>query len=80
MMKSPNFKPMQFWYFSTANQFVPDLPAGATLPQGPFREVRLRVDDKLAGVAFPYGELFYEVSGCLRQISDLLQLSISLVR
>ncbi|KDR81615.1 hypothetical protein GALMADRAFT_59305 [Galerina marginata CBS 339.88] len=47
----------EFWYFNTANQFLPDLPPGF-LGQGPFREVRLLVDGQVAGVAFPYATIF----------------------
>ncbi|KAF8201834.1 peptide N-acetyl-beta-D-glucosaminyl asparaginase amidase A-domain-containing protein [Pholiota molesta] len=46
----------EFWYFNTANEFVPDLPG--FLGQGPFREVRLSVDGKVAGVAYPYATIF----------------------
>ncbi|KAI0709482.1 peptide N-acetyl-beta-D-glucosaminyl asparaginase amidase A-domain-containing protein [Earliella scabrosa] len=48
----------EFWYFNTANQFVPDLPDGTTFGDGPFREVRMLVDGQLAGVAFPYAVIF----------------------
>ncbi|KAI1794573.1 peptide N-acetyl-beta-D-glucosaminyl asparaginase amidase A-domain-containing protein [Ganoderma leucocontextum] len=48
----------EFWYFNTANEFVGDLPAGTTFGEGPFREVRLLVDGKVAGVAFPYAVIF----------------------
>ncbi|TDL27476.1 hypothetical protein BD410DRAFT_782559 [Rickenella mellea] len=48
----------EFWYFNTANQFVSQLPAGTTFGQGPFREVRLLVDGRVAGVAFPYATIF----------------------
>ncbi|KAI0780713.1 peptide N-acetyl-beta-D-glucosaminyl asparaginase amidase A-domain-containing protein [Trametes elegans] len=48
----------EFWYFNTANQFVPSLPDGVTFGNGPFREVRLLVDGQLAGVAFPYAVIF----------------------
>ncbi|KAJ7449814.1 peptide N-acetyl-beta-D-glucosaminyl asparaginase amidase A-domain-containing protein [Mycena latifolia] len=47
----------EFWYFNIANQFLPDFPSG-TLGQGPFREVRLLVDNQVAGVAFPYPVIF----------------------
>ncbi|KAJ6596897.1 peptide N-acetyl-beta-D-glucosaminyl asparaginase amidase A-domain-containing protein [Mycena vulgaris] len=47
----------EFWYFNIANQFLPDLPPG-NLGQGPFREVRLLVDNQVAGVAFPYPVIF----------------------
>ncbi|KAF9264679.1 hypothetical protein L218DRAFT_998188 [Marasmius fiardii PR-910] len=48
----------EFWYSNAPNQFLGDLPDGATLGQGPFREVRLLVDGRVAGVAFPYPVLF----------------------
>ncbi|GLB34950.1 putative peptide N-acetyl-beta-D-glucosaminyl asparaginase amidase A [Lyophyllum shimeji] len=48
----------EFWYFNAANQFLPRLPSGTALGQGPFREVRLLIDDKIAGVAFPYATIF----------------------
>jgi hypothetical protein len=48
----------EFWYFNTADAFVNDLPQGFTFPDGPFREVRLLVDGKLAGAAFPYPVVF----------------------
>ncbi|KAF4614768.1 hypothetical protein D9613_003060 [Agrocybe pediades] len=47
----------EFWYFNTANQFLPDLPNGF-LGQGPFREVRLLVDGRVAGTAYPYATIF----------------------
>ncbi|KAJ7485270.1 peptide N-acetyl-beta-D-glucosaminyl asparaginase amidase A-domain-containing protein [Mycena latifolia] len=47
----------EFWYFNIANQFLPDFPNG-TFGQGPFREVRLLVDNQVAGVAFPYPVIF----------------------
>ncbi|KAJ7155962.1 peptide N-acetyl-beta-D-glucosaminyl asparaginase amidase A-domain-containing protein [Mycena crocata] len=47
----------EFWYFNIANDFLNDFPNG-TLGQGPFREVRLLVDGKVAGVAFPYPVIF----------------------
>ncbi|KAL7283571.1 LOW QUALITY PROTEIN: hypothetical protein ACG7TL_003006 [Trametes sanguinea] len=51
----------EFWYFNTANEFVPSLPSGTTFGDGPFREVRMLVDGQVAGVAFPpitsYGAL-----------------------
>ncbi|KAL0581739.1 hypothetical protein V5O48_000321 [Marasmius crinis-equi] len=48
----------EFWYSNAPNQFIGDLPNGVTLGQGPFREVRLLVDGRVAGVAFPYPVLF----------------------
>ncbi|KAF7322979.1 hypothetical protein HMN09_00077600 [Mycena chlorophos] len=47
----------EFWYFSVADEFLSDFPDG-TLGQGPFREVRLLVDGRVAGVAFPYPVIF----------------------
>ncbi|KAF9464707.1 peptide N-acetyl-beta-D-glucosaminyl asparaginase amidase A-domain-containing protein [Collybia nuda] len=48
----------EFWYFNAPNQFLPDLPPGITFGQGPFRELRVLVEDQLAGVAFPYATIF----------------------
>ncbi|PPR08105.1 hypothetical protein CVT24_010566 [Panaeolus cyanescens] len=48
----------EFWYFNTANKFVSSLPAGVTLGQGPFREVRILVDARVAGTAYPYATIF----------------------
>ncbi|KAA1471171.1 hypothetical protein DENSPDRAFT_96775 [Dentipellis sp. KUC8613] len=48
----------EFWYFNVANQFLNSLPAGTTFGQGPFREVRVLVDGKVAGAAFPYAVIF----------------------
>lgn len=48
----------EFWYFNTANEFLNDLPAGVSLGDGPFREVRVLIDGTLAGVAFPYAVIF----------------------
>ncbi|KAF7778721.1 hypothetical protein Agabi119p4_3066 [Agaricus bisporus var. burnettii] len=48
----------EFWYFNVPNKFVGDIPEGFTLGQGPFREVRLLIDDQVAGVAFPYISIF----------------------
>ncbi|KAH9901591.1 peptide N-acetyl-beta-D-glucosaminyl asparaginase amidase A-domain-containing protein [Cubamyces lactineus] len=48
----------EFWYFNTANEFLSSLPAGVTLGDGPFREVRMLVDGQVAGVAFPYAVIF----------------------
>ncbi|EIN07360.1 hypothetical protein PUNSTDRAFT_89610 [Punctularia strigosozonata HHB-11173 SS5] len=47
----------EFWYFNTANDALSDLPSGY-IGDGPFREVRLLVDGKLAGVAYPYATIF----------------------
>ncbi|KAF7304886.1 Peptide-N4-(N-acetyl-beta-glucosaminyl)asparagine amidase A [Mycena kentingensis (nom. inval.)] len=45
----------EFWYFNVPDEFVDDVPA---LGHGPFREVRLLIDGKVAGVAFPYPVIF----------------------
>ena len=45
-------------YFNAPNQFLGDLPDGFTFGDGPFREVRLLVDGKVAGAAFPYAVIF----------------------
>lgn len=45
-------------YYNTADQFVEDLPNGTTFERGPFREVRMLVDDQVAGVANPYATIF----------------------
>ncbi|KAI0082802.1 hypothetical protein K474DRAFT_29725 [Panus rudis PR-1116 ss-1] len=45
----------EFWYFNAPNQFVANLP---TFGDGPFREVRLLVDGRVAGVALPYAVIF----------------------
>ncbi|KAF8902138.1 peptide N-acetyl-beta-D-glucosaminyl asparaginase amidase A-domain-containing protein [Gymnopilus junonius] len=46
----------EFWYFNTANEFLPELPG--FIGQGPFREVRLLVDGQVAGTAYPYATIF----------------------
>ncbi|TFY80830.1 hypothetical protein EWM64_g3177 [Hericium alpestre] len=48
----------EFWYFNIANEFLSALPPGTTFGQGPFREVRILVDGRVAGVAFPYAVIF----------------------
>ncbi|KAF9454494.1 hypothetical protein P691DRAFT_655993 [Macrolepiota fuliginosa MF-IS2] len=48
----------EFWYFDVPNQFLGDIPDGFALGQGPFREVRLLIDNQLAGVTFPYATIF----------------------
>ncbi|KAF5358320.1 hypothetical protein D9756_001569 [Leucocoprinus leucothites] len=48
----------EFWYFSVPDQFLPDIPDGLALGQGPFREVRLLIDGQVAGVVFPYATIF----------------------
>ncbi|KAJ7774829.1 peptide N-acetyl-beta-D-glucosaminyl asparaginase amidase A-domain-containing protein [Mycena metata] len=48
----------EFWYFDVPNEYVDALPSGTTYGQGPFREVRLLVDGKIAGAALPYPIFF----------------------
>ncbi|KAH6918582.1 peptide N-acetyl-beta-D-glucosaminyl asparaginase amidase A-domain-containing protein [Coprinopsis sp. MPI-PUGE-AT-0042] len=48
----------EFWYLNAANQFFGSIPPDTTYGQGPFREVRLLVDGRLAGTAFPYATIF----------------------
>lgn len=45
-------------YYNTADDYLGDLPSGVTYGRGPFREVRILVDDQVAGVAFPYATIF----------------------
>jgi hypothetical protein len=45
-------------YYNTADEFIGDLPPGTTYGRGPFREVRMLVDGKVAGVALPYPVIF----------------------
>lgn len=45
-------------YYNTADAYVNDLPDGTTYGRGPFREVRMLVDGKVAGVANPYATIF----------------------
>ena len=40
-------------YFNVPNDYLGDLPADYTYGNGPFREVRMLVDGRVAGVAFP---------------------------
>ncbi|KAL0071407.1 hypothetical protein AAF712_001264 [Marasmius tenuissimus] len=48
----------EFWYTNIANEFSDELPPGTTNPDGPFREVRLLIDGRVAGVVFPYAVIF----------------------
>lgn len=48
----------EFWYFDPVNGFYSHPYAGTAYGNGPFREVRLLIDGKLAGVAFPYAVIF----------------------
>ncbi|KAF5391453.1 hypothetical protein D9757_001886 [Collybiopsis confluens] len=48
----------EFWYTNVPNQFLDELPSGFAFGDGPFREVRLLIDGKVAGTAFPYPVVF----------------------
>ncbi|TFK29941.1 hypothetical protein FA15DRAFT_630689 [Coprinopsis marcescibilis] len=48
----------EFWYINAANEYIGKLPSGIVDGQGPFREIRLLVDGRVAGVAFPYATIF----------------------
>jgi hypothetical protein len=48
----------EFWYTSVSNAALGDLPSGEAFGDGSFREVRLSVDGRLAGIAFPYPVIF----------------------
>ncbi|KAG8953062.1 hypothetical protein FRC04_003009 [Tulasnella sp. 424] len=48
----------EFWYFNAPDSWIPALPKDTTLGKGPFREVQLLVDGKLAGIVSPYPILF----------------------
>jgi len=48
----------EFWYYNVPNEFLPSLPEGTTFGQGPFREVRLLIDGKIAGAVLPYPVIF----------------------
>ncbi|GAB1520015.1 hypothetical protein RhiTH_003088 [Rhizoctonia solani] len=48
----------EFWYFNLADSWVSKLPSGTTYGKGAYREVRLLVDGKLAGVVNPYPVIF----------------------
>jgi hypothetical protein len=45
-------------YSNTANEFIYKLPLTTTFGDGPFREVRLLVDGRVAGAAYPYATIF----------------------
>lgn len=49
--------PLQCQYTNVPNQFLGVFPNG-TIGEGPFREVRVLVDGRVAGVAFPYAVVF----------------------
>lgn len=49
----------EFWYSNTPDEFLPYFPESSGLiGKGPFREVRVLIDGKLAGVAWPYGVIY----------------------
>ncbi|KAI5900391.1 uncharacterized protein SCHCODRAFT_02607781, partial [Schizophyllum commune H4-8] len=48
----------EFWYGNIPNAYLSSLPDGLTYGQGPFREVRLLIDGRVAGVAFPFPVIF----------------------
>ncbi|TRM58681.1 peptide N-acetyl-beta-D-glucosaminyl asparaginase amidase A-domain-containing protein [Schizophyllum amplum] len=48
----------EFWYGNVPNAYLDTLPDGITYGQGPFREVRLLIDGRVAGVAFPFPVIF----------------------
>ncbi|KAG5651592.1 hypothetical protein H0H81_008113 [Sphagnurus paluster] len=48
----------EFWYFNAANEYLSTLPQDTTYGQGPFRELRLLIDGKIAGAALPYPVIF----------------------
>ncbi|KAF8607907.1 hypothetical protein BDV93DRAFT_435058 [Ceratobasidium sp. AG-I] len=48
----------EFWYFNVADGWIPKLPSGTTYGKGAYREARLLVDGKLAGVVNPYPVIF----------------------
>ncbi|KAJ7139541.1 peptide N-acetyl-beta-D-glucosaminyl asparaginase amidase A-domain-containing protein [Mycena epipterygia] len=49
----------EFWYLNTPDEFMPDFPASSGLiGKGPFREVQVLVDGRLAGVVWPYGVIY----------------------
>ncbi|KAI9451409.1 peptide N-acetyl-beta-D-glucosaminyl asparaginase amidase A-domain-containing protein [Lactarius psammicola] len=48
----------EYWYYNAPNDFLSYLPPGQTNGNGPFREVRVLVDGRVAGVAFPYPVMF----------------------
>ncbi|KAI9451406.1 peptide N-acetyl-beta-D-glucosaminyl asparaginase amidase A-domain-containing protein [Lactarius psammicola] len=50
----------QYWYFNVPNDFLSYLPSGETYGNGPFRELRVLVDGRVAGVAFPIPLCFQE--------------------
>ncbi|KAJ7071566.1 peptide N-acetyl-beta-D-glucosaminyl asparaginase amidase A-domain-containing protein [Mycena amicta] len=49
----------EFWYLNTPDEFVDNFPASTgVIGKGPFREVQVLVDNKLAGVVWPYAVIY----------------------
>ncbi|KAI5478589.1 hypothetical protein MNV49_004848 [Pseudohyphozyma bogoriensis] len=49
----------EFWYTNTPDSFVPYFdPDAGLIGKGPFREVQLLIDGKLAGVVYPFPVIF----------------------
>ncbi|KAJ6569612.1 peptide N-acetyl-beta-D-glucosaminyl asparaginase amidase A-domain-containing protein [Mycena capillaripes] len=49
----------EFWYLNTPDEFVQEFPESTgVVGKGPFREVQVLVDDKLAGVVWPYAVIY----------------------
>ncbi|CAE6523490.1 unnamed protein product [Rhizoctonia solani] len=48
----------EFWYFNLADSWLSKLPSGTTYGKGAYREVRLLIDGRLAGVVNPYPVIF----------------------
>ncbi|KAF5377299.1 hypothetical protein D9615_006388 [Tricholomella constricta] len=49
----------EFWYLNTPDEFVPYFPESTgVVGKGPFREVQVLVDGKLAGVVWPYAVIY----------------------
>lgn len=49
----------EFWYLNTPDEFLDYFPSSTGLiGKGPFREIQLLVDDKLAGVVWPHAVIY----------------------
>ncbi|KAG7092459.1 hypothetical protein E1B28_008812 [Marasmius oreades] len=48
----------EFWYNNVPNEFFSQISPDITNGDGPFREIRLLIDGKVAGVVFPYAVIF----------------------
>ncbi|KAJ7356751.1 peptide N-acetyl-beta-D-glucosaminyl asparaginase amidase A-domain-containing protein [Mycena albidolilacea] len=49
----------EFWYLNTPDEFVQDFPESTgVIGKGSFREIQVLVDDKLAGVVWPYAVIY----------------------